>query len=195
MRKVKRLTEPRGRVRFLSEGPGGELERLTLACKESDNPYLFTAYTIALSTGMRRAETMGLTWSDVLLDQGAIVLHDTKNRERRRVPLVGKALELVKALPRHIDTPLLFPGKRKRDRPMDLRSPWHAALKRAGVEDFHWHDIRHTTASYLAMNGASLAEIAEILGHKTLQMSKRYSHLSDTHIADVVRRMNKRLFK
>lgn len=194
MRKVKRLTEPRGRVRFLSEGEGGELERLTAACKESSNPYLYTAFIIALATGMRRAETMGLSWPDVLLDQGAVILHDTKNKERRRVPLVGKALELVKALPRHIDTPLLFPGKVKRNKPMDLRAPWHEALRRAQIDDFHWHDIRHTTASYLAMNGASLAEIAEILGHKTLQMVKRYAHLSEAHTADVLGRMNKRIF-
>jgi site-specific recombinase XerD len=68
------------------------------------------------------------------------------------------------------------------------------ALKRAEVNNFRWHDLRHCTASYLAMGGASMVEIAAVLGHKTLDMVKRYSHLSDGHIANVVERMNSKLF-
>jgi len=64
-------------------------------------------------------------------------------------------------------------------------------LKKAGIEDFRFHDLRHCAASYLAMSGASLAEIAEVLGHKTLAMVKRYSHLSENHKHAVVDRMNK----
>jgi site-specific recombinase XerD len=67
-------------------------------------------------------------------------------------------------------------------------------LKQAEVVNFRWHDIRHTTASYLAMNGASLAEIAEVLGHKTLAMVKRYAHLSDGHVSNVVASMNAKIF-
>ena len=78
--------------------------------------------------------------------------------------------------------------------PMELRKHWYAATKRAGIDDFRFHDLRHSAASYLAMNGATLAEIAEVLGHKTLQMVKRYAHLSDQHVADVVERMNKAIF-
>jgi integrase len=112
------------------------------------------------------------------------------------VPLVGKALELLKAHAkvRRIDTPLLFPGKVKSNNPMDLRSPWLEAMKAAQIDDFRFHDLRHSAASYLAMNGASLAEIAEVLGHKTLQMVKRYSHLSEAHTTGVVSRMNDRIF-
>ena len=82
----------------------------------------------------------------------------------------------------------------KREKPMDLRAPWLAALKKAGIEDFHFHDCRHSAASYFAMNGASLAEIAEVLGHKTLQMVKRYAHLSEAHTTSVVASMNTRIF-
>ena len=64
----------------------------------------------------------------------------------------------------------------------------------AEINDFHWHDLRHCTASYLAMNGASLAEIAEVLGHKTLAMVKRYAHLSDGHVSNVVASMNAKIF-
>jgi integrase len=92
---------------------------------------------------------------------------------------------------RRIDTRLLFPdGSGKK--PIIIRAPWHKALKQAGIEDFRFHDLRHSAASYLAMSGASLAEIAEVLGHKTLEMVKRYSHLSEQHTASVVEKMNKK---
>ena len=67
-------------------------------------------------------------------------------------------------------------------------------MKKAEIKDFRFHDLRHSTASYLAMNGASLLEIADILGHKTLQMVKRYSHLSNDHVSNVVLKMNEQIF-
>jgi integrase len=194
MRKVKKPTEPRGRVRFLSDE---ERERLLDACKHSDNPYLYPVFVLAISTGMRQGEIMGLRRSDVDLHQGRITLHVTKNGEIRVVPLVGKALEILKdhAKVKRIDTSLLFPSKVDSQKPMDLRAPWNAALSKAEIEDFRFHDLRHSAASYLAMNGASLAEIAEVLGHKTLQMVKRYAHLSEAHTAGVVARMNEKIFR
>ena len=65
---------------------------------------------------------------------------------------------------------------------------------RAKVTDFRFHDLRHSTASYLAMDGATMLEIAEVLGHRTLQMVKRYSHLAESHTASVVERMNRKIF-
>lgn len=122
-------------------------------------------------------------------------MYETKNGERRVVPLAGPALALLRehAKVRRIDTDLLFPGHRG-NAPIDLRTPWETALKQASIEDFRWHDLRHSTVSYLAMNGASLAEIAEVLGHKTLAMVKRYAHLSEVHTARVVEQMNARIF-
>ena len=79
-------------------------------------------------------------------------------------------------------------------RTTDIQTAWENALKRAEIEDFRFHDLRHSAASYLAMNGASIAEIAEVLGHKTLQMVKRYAHLSEAHTAKVVQSMNERIF-
>ena len=67
-------------------------------------------------------------------------------------------------------------------------------MKNAEITDFHWHDLRHSTASYLAMNGATLAEIAEVLGHRTLAMVKRYAHVSQSHTAGVVEKMNEKIF-
>ena len=67
-------------------------------------------------------------------------------------------------------------------------------MQKAEIEDFRFHDLRHCAASYLAMNGATLAEIAAVLGHKTLAMVKRYSHISEQHTASVVTRMNEKIF-
>jgi integrase len=193
VKKVKSPKLPRGRVRFLDDS---ERERFLAACKKSSNAWLYPCVILALSTGMRQGELMGLKWQDVNLKDGFIILHETKNGERRRVPLAGHGLELLRehAKVRRLDTDLLFPGKVHKDEPIDLRRPFEVALKAAEITDFHWHDLRHCTASYLAMNGASLAEIAEILGHKTLQMVKRYAHLSDGHVSNVVASMNAKIF-
>ena len=194
MRKVTKPREPRGRVRFLSDE---ERIRLLESCKESSSPYLYPVVVLALSTGMRSGEIMGLTWDNVDLNRGRAILHETKNGERRAVALKGHALELLKELGkvRRIDSNLLFPAKEtKTTKPIDLRKPWEAAVQKAELHDFRFHDLRHSAASYLAMNGASLAEIAEVLGHKTLQMVKRYAHLSEGHTARVVESMNQKIF-
>ena len=193
MRKIKKPKEARGRVRFLDDD---ERERLLTACQESRNKQLYLCVILALSTGMRQGELMGLKWPDVNLNDGFIILHETKNGDRRRVPLAGHGLMMLKehAKVRRLDTNLLFPSNVHKDKPIDLRKPFTTALTKAEIIDFKWHDLRHCTASYLAMNGASLAEIAEVLGHKTLQMVKRYAHLSDGHVSSVVESMNAKIF-
>lgn len=201
--KVEKPSLPHGRVRFLSDD---ERARLLDACRASSNPMLYPVVVLALSTGMRKSEVMNLCWCEpknpprdawgvVHLDAGRIILHETKNGERRTVPLVGHAAECLRELAkvRRLDTDRVFPAANPANA-IDLRTPWETALKAAGIADFRFHDLRHSTASYLAMNGASLAEIAETLGHKTLQMVKRYSHLSEAHTAGVVSRMNERIF-
>ncbi len=196
MRRVSKPKEPRGRVRFLSDD---ERARLLIACKESRCPYLYPVVVLALSTGMRKMEMLSLTWADVDLGRAVITLQETKNGERRAVPLVGHAFDLLQDLAktRRIDTPMLFPAPFRHGyapKHCDIQSAWDWAVKRAELTDFRFHDLRHSAASYLAMNGASLAEIAEVLGHKTLQMVKRYAHLSHAHTSRVVASMNAAIF-
>jgi integrase len=138
---------------------------------------------------------LSLRWPDVDLKRGTLTFQQTKNGERRTVPLTGPALALMQqhARVRRIDTVLVFPNKTGK-RPVGIREAWEYAVKRADVADFRFHDLRHTFASYLAMNGASLLEIAEVLGHKTLAMVKRYAHLSEAHTRGVVERMNRAVF-
>ena len=198
MASVDRGRENPGRVRFLSDD---ERDALLKACKASSNPDLYGAVVLSLATGARKMEVMGLRWPQVDLMRGHIAFLETKNGSKRGVTVSGAALAILKerAKVRRIDNDLVFPSSKKPKpgetwKPVDLRAPWLTALKTAGIENFRWHDLRHTTASYLAMNGASLAEIAEVLGHKTLAMAQRYSHLSDGHVAGVLERLDQRLF-
>lgn len=193
VKKVKSPKLPNGRVRFLDDD---ERERLLTACQHSTNRQLNLCVILALSTGMRQGELMNLRWQDVNLNDAFIILHKTKNGERRRVPLAGYGLDLLREYSkvRRLDSNLLFPSSVNPDKPIDLRKPFENALRDAAITDFRWHDLRHCTASYLAMDGASLAEIAEVLGHKTLSMVKRYAHLSDGHVSNVVASMNKKIF-
>jgi len=91
--------------------------------------------------------------------------------------------------------PRAFPptAKARKAEALDLRQAWEKALKEAGIADFHWHDLRHTAASYLAMSGVSLVEIAKVLAHRTLQMVARYSHLFDGHIVATGEKLAERL--
>jgi integrase len=192
VRKVTKPREARGRERFLSDD---ERERLLAACAASASMFLHTVVVLAISTGMRRGEIMTLRWKHADLKRGQILLHDTKNGTSRAVPLTGLALSMLVDISkvRRIDTDLVFYGNDPQ-KPVDLTKPWRTAVTKAKLVDFRFHDLRHSAASYLAMNGASTIEIAAVLGHKTLQMVKRYSHLANSHTAKVVRSMNEKIF-
>ena len=188
MHRVPKPSLPRGRVRYLSDDGR---ERLLSACKESANADLYLAVLLALTTGGRQAETMGASWSQIDLNRATLQLEETKNGSRRALHLTAPVLDMLKerAKVRRIDTGLLFPSRVNPKQPVDLRQPWEKALQAAGIEAFHWHDLRHTFASMAAMNGASLPELAALLGHKTLAMVQRYAHLSPQHTASLAERV------
>ncbi|APF36701.1 hypothetical protein BOQ54_04665 [Chelatococcus daeguensis] len=199
---VNRITKIRNeRMRYLSDA---ERKRLLDACKASDNEHLYPVVVFALSTGARKSEILGLTLADLNLDRDTAVLRDTKNGDTRAVPVVHHLrdvlevqVEKVNGIYKELSSP---PGPRwlfpRRDglEPIDIRKAWENARDAAKLEDFRFHDLRHSTASYLAMNGASLVEIADILGHRTLQMVRRYAHLSESHVKGVVTQLNEKLF-
>ncbi|MCB1114449.1 MAG: site-specific integrase [Chlamydiia bacterium] len=191
--KVSKPTLPRGRTRFLDDA---ERQSLIKNCQTSGNKFLYTIVIVALSTGMRRGEIVNLKWTDIDLERGRIVLNETKNGEVRVVPLVGLALDLIQKLQvnRQFNSHLLFPG-RNPIKPIDFRSAWRVAARRAGLENFTFHDLRHSFASYCVMNGSSLNEVADLLGHKSFHsVTKRYCHLSDAYRSDVVASMNQKIF-
>jgi len=117
---------------------------------------------------------------------------ETKNDEPRTLPLAGKALEVLRALKLKDSarSAYVFPQPSGLPGPYEhFDAHWYVALQAAGIEDFHFHDLGHTAASMLAAQGASLLEIADVLGHKTLAMVKRYSHLVVDHKAKVIEKM------
>jgi len=180
---------PKGRTRFLSEA---EILRLLEACSQSKNQHLRAIVTLAINTGMRKGEIMGLSWEriDLTRDLGfgaTLTLYDTKNGEPRGVPLNTQAIAALASVEPD-------PAKRmgrvfKRTNGDDygaIRTAWERALKRADIPNFRFHDLRHTCASYLTMRGRPMKEIQEVLGHKSMAMTLKYAHLSPKHLRTAV---------
>lgn len=211
VRDITKPKEARGRVRFLSDE---ERDALLKACEASAWKPLRALVLLAISTGARRGELVGLKWDDVDLKAGTAIVHQTKNGDPRVLPLVGKSLEALRELKlqNSARSEFVFPhpnglddrdarelqakhaGSTDEDEQDDPQyycfdAHWYKAVESAGLEDFRFHDLRHTTASYLAAQGASLLEIAEVLGHKTLAMVKRYAHLTASHKQTVMAKL------
>lgn len=179
-RRVSRRRESAGRVRYLTEAERG---RLVTACSASANPRLYALVVFAMYTGCRAGECMRLRWRDVDLDSRRCTIIASKNGDARAIALPEAVVRALRHLHGH-SGPVFgvqFP-----------RRAFATSLRRAQIDDFSFHCLRHTCASYLAMSGATLVELAAALGHKTLAMTKRYSHLAEPHTAAVVDRMAER---
>ncbi|MGZ8907399.1 MAG: site-specific integrase, partial [Methylobacter sp.] len=163
-------------------------DRLFDTCKTSTWPRLYILVLLATCTGMRKSEMLNLKWRDIDFEQGLAFLPTTKNGSPRLTPIPTPALNELKKV-RGIGSALVFPSELKPSQPMDFKKHWAKALKQANIEDFRFHDLRHTAASYLVMRGATLHETGEILGHKDLQTTKRYAHLSTEHKRGVAERV------
>lgn len=183
---ITRRTEPKGRVRFLHDN---EREALLKACDASAWPDLGLLVRLALSTGARKGELLRLEWRDIDLVRGVARLGVTKNGDSRVLPLVHVIVERLKARPQPPHGGLLFPSPRLPDRHFQFGKHWYAALREADIKDFRFHDLRHSCGSYLAMSGASTLEIADVLGHKSLEVVRRYSHLNSQHKAQLAERV------
>ena len=135
--------------------------------------------TLALSTAGRKSELRWLRWDDVDLRQGVLLFRETKMEPCVRFLWSGKGSNCSGngGKIRRLDTDLVFPGRNPKY-PVLFEKSWRAALKITNISDFRFHDLRHSSASYLIMAGVHLRTVAEILGHRTLNMVQRYSHLS-----------------
>ena len=180
---VKPLREPKGRTRSLSVEEAG---RLLGVSPDHLRPILLTA----LDTGMRRGEILSMQWRNVDFANGLIFIPETKNGTPRYVPISDRLRESLKMLPLRVESDYVFagaPGKGKVGIPFhDVRTSFETACRKAGIEGFRFHDLRHTAASHMVMRGVPLKTVGEILGHKTAAMTDRYSHLSPEHLRDAV---------
>lgn len=185
-RKVRRPREPRGRLPNVSSE---ERARLLSACRAIDSR-LADLVTLALATGARQGELLGLRRIDLDLARGVAIAEHTKNHDRRRLHLAGPALEIVRARLEALapGTVFLFaiPGDSPDRFPDFPRRAWLSACKRAGLAGLRFHDLRHLAASAFLEAGGTLGELRELLGHKTLAMVARYAHLGSTRARQVV---------
>ena len=185
---VRKFAEGKGRERFLTES---ERDALLEECKASPCTALLPMVQLALATGARKGELFALQWAGVDLDRRTARFVDTKNGDSRTVPLAQTAVDVLKAWRKgRLRVGAVFPVNMG-----TLDVSWQAARDAAGLHDVRFHDLRHSAASYLAMSGASLMDIAAILGHKTLAMVKRYSHLSEQHTTAAIDRVAEKFLK
>lgn len=176
IRKVKPLQGETKRLRYLAKE---EFDKLLSHCDCHLYPIVFTA----IYTGMRKGEILNLKWSQIDLKNGIILLDKTKNYERREIPISDSLKALFKQLhsQRRLNTEYVFVNPDTGKRYTEIKKSFNTACKKAGIQDFHFHDLRHTFASHLVMSGADLKTVQELLGHKSLTMTLRYSHLSQAH--------------
>lgn len=184
---VAKLRENKGRVRYLNEE-----ERVRLLAETSKDPTLHCLVVIALSTAARAGELLRLAWRDVDLKEGRLLFRVTKNAEPRAVWLHGEAQRLLKerSKVRDPDVADVFPGAGRGS--YDYKKPFAAALEAASIVDFRFHDLRHSAATYLAMQGATEQQLRAIGGWKSGIVS-RYVHMASTDAKDVLERMNKKI--
>jgi len=182
VRKVKKIKGEISRLRFLSQD---EIKALLNNCE----PHLYQIVFTALNTGMRKSEILNLKWENIDLNYDLILLEKTKNGERREIPINEPLKKLFKQLitKRRLDTEYVFVNPETGKRYIDLKRSFATACKKAGIRDFHFHDLRHTFASQLVMNGVDLKTVQELLGHKDIKMTLRYAHLSQAHKKEAVK--------
>jgi len=161
------------RLRFLEKE---EIVRFLENCSEHLRPIAI----VALNTGMRKGEILGIKWNDIDFRRGIIHLYNTKNGEERAVPMNKAVKRTLIAVRKHPESPYVFCDE-KGNRYGECRKSFFTACKNAGIINFRFHDLRHTFASQLVMAGVDLNTVRELLGHKSLEMTLRYSHLSPDH--------------
>ena len=173
MHYVKLLKEDNTRIRYLKEE---EFIKLLNACPRCIKPIVITA----LLTGMRRGEILDLKWDDINFTNNVILLRHTKSGRWREIPISSSLLKVLEECRNNTDGEYVFCNEqgqhyRKID---DL---FQSIVKRSGIKDFHFHDLRHTAASYMVMSGVDLISVKEILGHSKIDTTLRYAHLSPNH--------------
>jgi len=183
--KVKFFIENNTRLRYLEKE---EIVKLLKNCGGHLKPIV----VIALNTGMRRGEILNLKWQDIDFRRGIIYLLRTKNNERREVPMNEAVKMALIKVRKHPNSAYAFCSRG--GKPFyNVRKSFFTALKKSGIINFHFHDLRHTFASHLVMSGVDLNTVRELMGHKSLDMTLRYAHLSPDHKKRAVDALGKRM--
>ncbi len=186
---VKQLKEPPGRIRYLEVG---EIERLLKAIDSLPRErgrYLRPMVVVAINTGLRKREILQLRWKDVDFQERRLTALRTKTNEFRIIPMNGTVFQELQKIARHPEGDYVFCNKN--GVPYDnVRKSFDRALKVAGIDNFRFHDLRHTFASQLVMNGCNIRTVQQLMGHKDIKMTMRYSHLSKAHLQEAVGKLD-----
>jgi len=182
---VKLFKENNQRLRYLEQE---DMKKLL----DNSKGYLHAIVITALFTGMRKSEILGLKWKDCDFNRGLIRLTRTKNNETRTLPMSDKVKSALIAVQKHLESAYIF--CKKNGKPFgNVRKSFDKLLKVCKIDGFRFHDLRHTYASQLVMNGVDLNTVRELLGHKSLQMTLRYAHLSPDHKRRAVDILSRRM--
>jgi site-specific recombinase XerD len=183
VKQIKFYREPSGRVRWLADEEEARL-------REEIGEKRWPLVAFAVHTGLRQGEQFNLRWKDVDLQNGVLTIPRSKHGGVRHVPLSETALTILRDAPSRLHSAYVFPsttGQTPLNATNFRQRVFEPALRRAGIADFRWHDLRHSFASRLVMRGADLRTVQELLGHRTLAMTIRYSHLAPAHLQSAVR--------
>ncbi len=185
---VKKLKTGAPHFRYLS---AEEITKLLAACTCSDNPQFYPFVVVALNTGMRLGELTALEWKDIDSRRGILRVdnkedHHTKNYRVRVIPMNDLLTEVLRKMPRRLDSSRVFQRK-DGSKFNKMRTGFQNAVKRAGIPHVRFHDLRHTFASHLVMGGVDIRTVQELLGRKDIRMTMRYSHLAPDHMKNAVR--------
>ena len=188
-----KLKESPGRDRVLSDD---EIARLLFSSQQSRSPYLYCIVLISLTTGARQGEILNLEWRDIDFTNKLACLKETKNGRPRSISLSDPVIEELQKLhaSRNQVKPLVFASQTAFGR-IDIKKAWKEALKRAQINNCRAHDMRHTFATLAASHGASNLELATAMGHRTLEMLQRYTHLDVQVTKKISAQISKRIIK
>ena len=174
---------PNGVMRRTRRLESGEYEALLRAAARCTNPFIWPIVDFAIQTAMRRSEILSLQWDNLDLETRIAILPDTKNGSKRHVPLTTKAFKVLNGLERTSER--VFPIT-----DYSIRHGWDRLVKRAGILDLRFHDLRHEAVSRLFEMGLSVPEVAAISGHKDFRMLSSYTHISPKFVATKLRQIN-----
>lgn len=192
LHRIQRPKENKAKDRYLEKD---EINKLLAACQASKSIHLYGVVSCLLATGARKSEVLGLKIGDVDFNRATATFRDTKNGDTRTVHVSQHVLSILRGSKekRIVMSEYFFPSMDGKS-PADIRGAWESAVKEAGLINVSLHTLRHTVASHLSMSGFSLLEIGNILGHKSMSMVKRYSHLSAASTVRVLETINQDFF-
>lgn len=183
VRKVKLFPEKANKLRVVSDL---EFQKVNNHASNFLKPILVTA----VNTGMRRGEIFNLKWQDVNLKEGYIVVRESKNNDSRIIPINNVLMQTLKSVKNNGSGEYMFSHNNGNDPVRTFKTAFSSAIRRSGIDKFRFHDLRHTFASKLVMAGVDIVTVAELMGHKSINMTKRYSHPTPEHKKRAVERLN-----